>query len=316
MNGETRCLIWGTPASEESAGGRAGRAIDSPRVGGKYFISTAIGCLPSDDRLKARLTTWLVDQRRLGNECPEILQQTITDMEQQRDLPVHVRADRLLQYIGDQTVEIGRRVSFTVPDMDKTAIAAWSESVERHELVTLLEYLGEQDWIKSSAEYTHNTLTVEGYARLAELETANAESSQGFVAMWFDNSTDEAWEKGIKLGIKDAGYKPVRIDEQEHNDKIDDRIIAEIRRSRFIVADFTQGEDGARGGVYYEAGFAHGLGIEVIFTCREDALQNVHFDTRQYNHIVWETPEELRKGLADRISAVIGDGPHKENSAR
>ena len=54
--------------------------------------------------------------------------------------------------------------------------------------------------------------------------------------------------------------------------------------------------------------------IDVIFTCREDALQNVHFDTRQYNHIVWKTPEELRKGLAARISAVIGDGPQKENS--
>ena len=89
-----------------------------------------------------------------------------------------------------------------------------------------------------------------------------------------------------------------------------------FKRSRFVVADFTQGEDGARGSVYYEAGFAHGLGIEVIFACREDALQNVHFDTRQYNHIVWETPEELRERLAARISAVIGDGPHKENSAR
>ena len=71
---------------------------------------------------------------------------------------------------------------------------------------------------------------------------------------------------------------------------------------------------GARGGVYYEAGFAHGFGIEVIFTCREDALKHVHFDTRQYNHIVWETPKELRQRLAARISAVIGDGPRKENS--
>ena len=92
--------------------------------------------------------------------------------------------------------------------------------------------------------------------------------------------------------------KPVRIDQQEHNNKIDDEIIAEIRRSRFVVADFTQGEKGARGGVYYEAGFAQGLGIEVIFTCRKDVLDNndIHFDTRQYNHIGWETPEELRAG--------------------
>ena len=64
--------------------------------------------------------------------------------------------------------------------------------------------------------------------------------------------------KGIMPGIEDAGYKPYLVDEDEHIDKIDDKIIAEIRRSRFIVADFTHGEKGARGGVYFEAGFALG----------------------------------------------------------
>jgi len=29
-----------------------------------------------------------------------------------------------------------------------------------------------------------------------------------------------------------------------------------------------------------------GLGRQVIWTCRDDDLKNVHFDTRQYNHIV------------------------------
>lgn len=318
MNRESRCPIWDTPASRESIFKKNKERIDSPRTGGWYFITRqAIVLLPQiDDCVKARLTSWLVDQRRLGVKCPEILQQTIMDAKQRRNLPVHERADRLLQYIGDQTEDIGDRVPLTVPDMSNTAIAAWSESVEQREVETLLEYLAEQGWIKSGTEYKHNTLTVEGYARLAELEKANVESSRGFVAMWFDDSLKEAWEKGIKLGIKDAGYKPVRIDQKEHINKIDDEIIAEIRRSRFVVADFTQGKDGARGGVYYEAGFAHGLGIEVIFTCKKDKLKKVHFDTRQYNHIDWETPGELRKRLAARISAVIGDGPHKENSAR
>ena len=315
MNQESLCPIWGTPASVKSADDRDGRLMDSPRAGGWYFITRqAIALLPQiDGRVKARLTTWLVDQRRLGNECPEILQQTIKMAEQQKDLSVHNRADRLLQYIGDQIGEIGKHFEYFSSEISDTAIAAWSESVGEHEVWYLLEYLDKQSWIKSRAKYTHNTLTVEGYARLEELETVNIESSKGFVAMWFDDSTQKAWEEGIKRGIEDAGYEAVRIDQKEHVNKIDDEIIAEIRRSRFVVADFTQGEAGARGGVYYEAGFAHGLDIEVIFTCREDALQNVHFDTRQYNHIVWKTPEELRKGLADRISAVIGDGPYKEN---
>ena len=118
---------------------------------------------------------------------------------------------------------------------------------------------------------------------------------------------DEAWEKGFEPGIRDAGYKPMRIDYKEHNNKIDDQIIAEIKRSRFLVADFTS----ERGGVYFEAGFAKGIKIPVIFTCRKDLSENIHFDTRQFNHILWEKPEELRERLKDRISATIGDGPYR-----
>ena len=106
-------------------------------------------------------------------------------------------------------------------------------------------------------------------------------------------------------------YEAVRIDRKEHVNKIDDEIIAELRRARFVVADFTHGDGGPRGGVYYEAGFAHGRNIPVIFSCRKDVIEKVHFDTRQYNHIVWELLklDEFRRGLATRICAVIGDGP-------
>ena len=129
--------------------------------------------------------------------------------------------------------------------------------------------------------------------------------------MWFHESLKEVREQGIKPAIIDAGYNPFLIDEDEYIGKIDDRIIAEIRHSKFIVADFTQGEDGARGSVYYEAGFARGLEIPVFSTCHKNSINDVHFDTRQYNHIVWEKPEDLRKKLAYRISAEIGDGPKK-----
>ncbi len=118
-----------------------------------------------------------------------------------------------------------------------------------------------------------------------------------------------AFKAGIEPAITEAGYKPLRIDQKEHVNKIVDEIIAEIRRSRFLVADFTHGDDGARGGVYYEAGFAHGLDLPVIFTCIEDAVETLHFDTAHYNHIVWTTPEELGEKLKKRILAVIGEGP-------
>ena len=129
--------------------------------------------------------------------------------------------------------------------------------------------------------------------------------------MWFHESTNDALHHGIEPGISDAGYSPFRIDQKPDLVKIDDEIISAIRESKFLVADFTQHEREARGGVYFEAGFAMGIGIPVIFSCRKDVVDanNLHFDTRQYAHIVWETPEELRFHLANRIRARIGQGP-------
>ena len=191
---------------------------------------------------------------------------------------------------------------------------AWSESTKREEVLFLVNSLESQGWLSPDGQAIGSlrcSITVEGYSYLAEIDHAIVDSSKAFVAMWFDESMDEVWEEGLRPAISDAGYEAVRIDRKEHLNKIDDEIIAEIRRARFLVVDFTQDETGARGGVYYEAGFAHGLNIPVVFTCRKDTLGEVHFDTRQYPHIVWGTPEELRDGLTKRISAVLGDGPLK-----
>ena len=311
------CPIWSTRASIEPRTGH-GVTVDSQRAGGRYFIAdTATKILKShDENLKARLTSWLIEQRRLGVDCPRISSIDIDEIEQRRSLSVHQRADNLLRYIQKQIPKIGIPFSCHVRGTDPILMEtlAWSESTKTEEVIYLANSLEIQGWLSPKHQaigYLGYGITVEGYSYLAEIDHAVTDSPQAFVAMWFDKSMDEVWGKGIRPAIRDAGYEALRIDRKEHLNKIDDEIIAEIRRSRFLVADFTQGETGPRGGVYYEAGFAHGLNIPVVFTCRKDTLKNIHFDTRQYPHIVWETPEELRDGLTKRISAVLGDGPLK-----
>ena len=327
MSEHSGCRIWSTPASSEPRTGH-GVTVDSPRAGGRYFISdTAAKILESrDENLKARLTSWLIEQRRWGVDCPKIFSTSVGEIEQRRSLSIRQRADNLLRYIQRQLPHIGMdfyfemdRNIFTESKGNKWArrfmeMLAWSESAKVEELIYLLDYLESESClqrIKHGATCLRYRLTVRGHSYLAEIDHAVTDSSQAFVAMWFDESMDEVWEKGFRPAIRNAGYEALRIDRKEHLNKIDDEIIAEIRRARFLVADFTHGKTGPRGGVYYEAGFAHGLNIPVVFTCRKDALEKVHFDTRQYPHIVWETLEELRAGLAKRISAVLGDGPLK-----
>lgn len=195
-------------------------------------------------------------------------------------------------------------------DTDNHAMA-WSESTALSEVQFLLRFLIDQGWIQQQTDLHEDvcyTVTVDGYRRIGDLRT-NPASAQVFVAMWFDEELAAAYEQGIAPAIGEAGYKPLRIDQKQDVNKIDDAIIAEIRRSRFLVADFTQGDDGARGGVYFEAGFAFGLGIPVIYTCREDAIDKIHFDTRQYHHTAWKDPMDLRDKLKKRILALVGEGP-------
>jgi nucleoside 2-deoxyribosyltransferase len=154
-------------------------------------------------------------------------------------------------------------------------------------------------------------VTFAGWDYLEKIRAKHIASVQAFVAMWFSKETEEAFDNGIEPAIKNCGYQPMRIDRKEHSNKIDDEIVAEIRRSRFLVADFTSQRYRPRGGVYFEAGFALGLNMPVIWCCRKDLIRQVHFDTRQFNHITWEDAGELRIKLTNRIGAVIGDGPLK-----
>jgi len=144
-------------------------------------------------------------------------------------------------------------------------------------------------------------LTPLGWQRAIELQKTQSDSNQAFVAMWFDKSMNDVWKNGFEEALIDTKFHPYRIDRAEYNGKIDDQIIAEIRRSGLLIADFT----GQRGGVYFEAGFAMGLGIPVIYTCRESDISVCHFDTRQYNHITWNTVDELKTKLINRIRATI-----------
>ncbi|NBJ15219.1 MAG: hypothetical protein FNP40_06540 [Dehalobacter sp. 4CP] len=167
----------------------------------------------------------------------------------------------------------------------------------------IMEQLISEDYVKGHQGFpTELIVTSKGWNRVADLQrTVNKESKQGFVAMWFDSSMDLVWKKAIQKAITDAGFTPRRIDNKEHNNKICDEIIAEIRNSKFVVCDFT----GQRGGVYFEAGFALGLGLPVIWTCKSNEVDKLHFDTRQYNHIVWDEEEDLYTKLFNRIKATI-----------
>jgi hypothetical protein len=149
-----------------------------------------------------------------------------------------------------------------------------------------------------------------GFGRIIEMQKSGRTSAFVFVAMSFAENMNDIYDRAIEPAIRDAGYKPIRVDRTEHVNRIDDEIIGRIKASRFMVADFT----GHRQGVYFEAGMMLGLGRTVIWMCKEEELSKSHFDTRQYNFIDYKSVEEARKRLYDRIMAIEGAGPEKQKN--
>jgi nucleoside 2-deoxyribosyltransferase len=151
------------------------------------------------------------------------------------------------------------------------------------------------------------TITAKGWQKIEELKRKEIEVKQAFVAMSFRSETNYIRE-AFKKAIESCGYLPVFIDEKEHNNQIVPEIFYEIGRSKFIVVDVTYPNDGA----YYEAGFAQGLGKQVIVCCKkvilDDASGNTvkpHFDISQKSMVLWDDEQDLIKRLIKRIQSTV-----------
>ena len=153
------------------------------------------------------------------------------------------------------------------------------------------------------------TLTPKALARVDELQKNINNNKDIFVAMAFNPNTNSTRE-AIRAGIKGAKFSEKFLDEIIHNQQIVPYMMRLIRDCRFLIMDITEPNYGA----YYEAGYALGLGKEVIITCRQDIFSKKiykdeleekalkpHFDILQKQILVWENEEDLSAKLKQWI---------------
>ena len=256
---------------------------NSPKYNSKKYILSAVLREANENGRKIRVSTKNIQEILDSASIPDGPWETI---------------DRILLYVYRK----GETAAFYVPFTGKDYPIVYAKDYDEYryfwEQAISLGYL--EVGARTDIDYDCR-LTLKGWERVNELRKKVQESRQVFVAMWFKDEVKDAWTKAIKPVLEETGYKPIRLDDIEHNEKVDDKIIADIRKSGLLIADLT----GNNHGVYFEAGLAVGLGIPVIWTCREDHLEKIHFDTRQYNYIVWKNPEELREKLKNRIEATM-----------
>ena len=176
-----------------------------------------------------------------------------------------------------------------------------------NELVFYMQNLQSQKLIKfihHDDYFRELTITLEGLTVLTHIKEKK-NSRYCFVAMSFSASERYIYDEAILPAIIEAKFLPLIVSDRHVNSEntINDEIIACIKKSKFTIADFTKHKHG----VYFEAGYALGRGQKVIYTCHMKDIKKAHFDTRNFQHIVWETTDDFKKKLIDKINAFIID---------
>jgi nucleoside 2-deoxyribosyltransferase len=275
---------------------------------GKFTIDRTTVRIAESRKLNSKLSAWIREHKEFERKPPDINSNSLDEIDlllpnyrvSEKQLLLLRSIERRTSFPG-QTINIKPRLDYPL---------AWSVSEDefRYHLNSLFERKlvtcpSNQAFNRSSI-FFDIIITPSGWAFLDQYTQPNIINDQVFVAMSFAPELKSAWEQGIRPALTKAKFRPYRIDVEPHIERIDLKIITEIKNSKFMVADVTQ----QRPGVYFEAGYAIGIGLPVLWSVREDDKDNVHFDTRQYNHIIWKTEEDLAVQLFFFISAIIGIG--------
>jgi len=190
MSQHAKDPIWGTPAvcpvSEDESELRRAHLYDSPRCGGPYGVhETALSqYFPLQEDIKLLLTSWLIEQRRKGVNCPIITPEVVEGMKHRKPMSVNDRADAVLAHIyseagdrfgkfidygGDPQTDQFLRIERSLEDKRRyNELLAYSESIYDEHLIELKKYLKRNNWIKTldiGSALLRFSLTPEGCIR-------------------------------------------------------------------------------------------------------------------------------------------------------
>jgi hypothetical protein len=243
MAEKDKCWIWGTDAEIEGDSG-AVLTFNSPRAGGKYRVTASVSSKNVKQLDPVKLTEWLITQRRLGDAAPTITSYTSDAVNSIPTPGVLEKRDRVLEFLARQSSRYGApvRVAGNVDselNSNLVGLQLAAQCRDTEEARAFLTFLSEGDLIAFDQNHGNVRVTFPGWQYVEKRRVQESALEQAFVAMWFHASMEAAFIDGIEPAIKECGYRAMRIDRKEHINKVDDEIVAEIRRSRFLVADFT-----------------------------------------------------------------------------
>jgi len=218
---------------------------------------------------------------------------------------VEDKAKKLLQRIKDRTKFFGEKI-----ELDSTKDYSLAYAKNEDEFRALFALLNKKKLTNIGTDYREYpggtakiVLEATGWELANNIKGRNKNSEQGFIALWIKEDRIE-FKEAIEKGIEDAKFKHFCVWGKHFSDTIIDKALGEIRNSRFLVIDLT----GSRSSVFFEAGFAHGLGIEIIYVYDKNSVEKgseLDFYVKHYQCHSYENPEQLRTIVNNAVKARI-----------
>jgi len=278
--------------------------------------------LEADKSAFYKVSSWIREQNDEYHTVPKIDNEKFNEILEMRDKTIQEKFDlmmlflknspELIEYQDSNSYRItyehtGSDIDYElIKYLDDILIKSWMK--DYFELFKYSQKGIEKNYINGRNEnnidiFSFNNLTFDGLQYLESLDQPNKSSKNIFVAFNFSDELNAIFNTYVKEAIEELGftYTIVNQSSTDHDKAISDEIIAKLKSSRIIIADFTN----HRNSVYFEAGFAMGMKIPIIWTCKKGHIDELSFDTRQYPHLVWRDGEDLKKQISDRIQVII-----------
>ncbi len=172
------------------------------------------------------------------------------------------------------------------------------------------EFLLEQKFIRFGAQAEAGLrifLTPLGYDTVAKMSAGDvAITRTAFLICRFTPELDEIYNTVYRPTgeLADIRCPIYRVKDVHHVDKIDDRILQELKASTVVVVDLTN----QNFNVAFEAGYALALGKPIVWTLRRTNEElRLPFDIQSQNVLIWDDEflDEFREALKFRIIAAL-----------
>jgi hypothetical protein len=264
--------------------------------------------LEKNPALASVLSGYIRQQQHHDRGAPVIQSYNIEALEPQSLKSPAEQRDALILWIGDHQPSPVDRARATQHEVAAIIGAFKSRRPGRSDAEDGLQWLlqqvkGEHLFVlEETSTEKQFELTMRGWELYRQLKRHTEESRTAFMAMKFnDTELDGIVREHFKPAVAAAGFDLRLLTDGQGAGLIDNQIRARIRAAAFMVADLTHDNDGA----YFEAGFAEGLGLPVIYTCEAGKFKEkkTHFDTNHSVTVPWDRADLA--GAANALKQTI-----------